>query len=148
MAKNKVPKPRQDALEMGKIPTPLTTSTSTNDEKPSFRFTHVDDNKWCLSVWKATELKDLTAALKKIEKHTWAQIQSQGSKTRGESVGSGYKIITDPPKLPASVSEDVTLTEMRICKEKRIFGFRIDAIYYIVWFDRDHSVCPENKNRR
>jgi len=119
----------------------LSQAVSTDDQNPSFRFTAVDDNRWLLSDWNSAEINDLISALKKFEKYTWAQIKSQGSKTRGESVGCGFKIIQSSPKLPENVSEDVTLSEMRVDLKKRIFGFRVDSTYFIIWFDRKHDVC-------
>lgn len=116
---------------------------TTDHQNPSFRFTHADPSRWRLSRWEADEIDDLIRALKKIEKHTWLQIKSQGAKTKGESVGCGFKVIEQHPDLPSSFSDDVTISEMRVCQKKRIFGFRVDSIYYIVWFDRDHTVCPE-----
>lgn len=116
---------------------------TTDHVNPSFRFKHADPNRWCLSKWEADEIDDLMRALQKIEEHTWHQIKSQGSRTRGESVGCGFKLIKEHPTLPSSVSDDFAISEMRVCQKKRIFGFRVDSIYYIVWFDRDHTVCPE-----
>ncbi len=117
--------------------------TSTDDEHPGFRFTCVDKNRWRLSEWTSSEIDDLLAGLKKIESYTWGQIKSQGTKKRGASVGTGYKLVNNHPKLPENVPEDVKLSEMRIDDKKRIFGFRDRSVYYIIWFDRDHSVCPE-----
>ena len=45
--------------------------------------------------------------------------------------------------LPDNIPEDERLSEMRIDEKKRIFGFRVQSVYYIIWFDRNHSVCPE-----
>ena len=116
---------------------------STDEEHPSFRFTYADKNRWLLSDWTSSEINDLIAGLQKIEKYTWAQIKGHGSKKRGESVGTGYKLISSHPPMPDNIPEDAKLSEMRIDEKKRIFGFRIDSVYYIIWFDRDHSVCPE-----
>ncbi|MBD1804034.1 hypothetical protein H6F98_00910 [Microcoleus sp. FACHB-SPT15] len=147
--KNKIPKPSVPT-NSGRIPDLATTKTtksgSTDSEKPSFSFIHADNNKYQLSEWESREIDDLVKALKKIGSLTWFQIKSQGSRQRGESVGCGFKIVTDGyPKLPESISEDVTMSEMRVCKKKRIFGFRIPSspIYCLVWFDRDHNVCRE-----
>jgi hypothetical protein len=117
--------------------------TSTDEDHPSFRFTCVDKNRWRLSDWTSSEINDLLAGLKKIEAYTWGQIKSHGAKKSGGSVGTGYKLISNHPSLPESVTEDVKLSEMRIDDKKRIFGFRDGSVYYIIWFDRDHSVCPE-----
>ncbi len=116
---------------------------SSDDEHPSFRFTYTDKNSWTLSEWSSSEINVLIEGLKKIEKYGWAQIKTHGAKRRGESVGTGYKLIGTHPSLPEYVPKDVKLSEMRIDREKRIFGFREGAVCYIIWFDRSHSVCPE-----
>ncbi|MBR8834349.1 MAG: hypothetical protein DSM106950_10020 [Stigonema ocellatum SAG 48.90 = DSM 106950] len=146
MGKKHLPKQKKDT-KGSKIPENATANAfqagTTDHLRPSFRFTYADENRWHLSEWNADEIKDLIRDLKKIEKYTWLQIKEQGSKQRGSSVGCGFKIIQNHPNLPNNVSEDVTISEMRIGQKKRIFGFRLESHYYIVWFDRDHSVCPE-----
>ncbi len=141
--KNKIKKPSPPRKEKN-IPDRIISQVAVNadNEKPSFRFTYADKNRWTLSDWTATEIKDLIEGLKKIEKYTWGQIKSHGSKNRGQSVGTGYKLINDPPPLPLEL-QNKDITEMRIDRKKRILGFRVNSVYYIVWFDRDHSVCPE-----
>ena len=144
--KNKINKPQQKQKQKPvaeQISAQLSLLGSTDGERPSFRFTYADQNRWLLSDWTSSEINDLIQGLKRIEKYTWEQIKGQGSKKRGESVGTGYKWITSHPELPALVPDDAKLSEMRIDNTKRIFGFRAGAIYYIIWFDRDHSVCPE-----
>jgi len=123
--------------------TQLNRPSTADDERPSFRFTYADKNRWVLSGWTPSEINDLIEGLKKIERYTWAQIRCHGSKKRGESVGTGYKLIDKHPPLPDNIPEDARLSEMRIDDKKRIFGFRFQSVYYIIWFDRDHSVCPE-----
>jgi hypothetical protein len=143
--KSQIPKPSQKK-QQSRIPeqaTQLNRPSSADDEKPSFKFTYADKNRWVLSGWTPSEIKDLIEGLKKIEKYTWKQIRDHGSKKRGESVGTGYKLIDKHPTLPNNFSEDARLSEMRIDQKKRIFGFRVQSVYYIIWFDRDHSVCPE-----
>lgn len=143
--KNKINKPdrRKRQRRINEDTTDLTADSSNDEERPSFRFTYADPNRWLLSDWTASEVKDLVEGLKKIEKYNWLQIKKHGSKKRGESVGTGYKLIANHPTLPAGVPEPIKLSEMRIDNTKRIFGFRAGTIYYIIWFDRDHSVCPE-----
>lgn len=142
--KKQIPKPTQEnkQIRIPKQATQLTPSASTDDEYPSFRFTYADQNRWRLSDWTSQEIKDVIEGLKKIEKYTWGQIKGHGSKTAGESVGTGHKPIDKHPKLPENVPEDVRLSEMRIDQKKRIFGFRYQSIYYIIWFDRNHEICP------
>ncbi len=143
--KDQIPKPSQKKQQrrISEAATQLTQPSSTDDEHPSFRFTYTDKNRWLLSDWTSSEINDLIEGLKKIEKYTWTQIKSHGSKKRGDSVGTGYKLIDNHPSLPDNIPEDQRLSEMRIDDKKRIFGFRVQSIYYIVWFDRNHSVIPE-----
>jgi len=143
--KDQIPKPSQKKQQRRilQAATQLTQPSSTDDEHPSFRFTYTDKNRWLLSDWTSSEINDLIEGLKKIEKYTWTQIKSHGSKKRGDSVGTGYKLIDNHPSLPDNIPEDQRLSEMRIDDKKRIFGFRVQSIYYIVWFDRNHSVLPE-----
>jgi hypothetical protein len=145
LAKNKIPKPSSasDNRRLNLAKNPVIVSVSTDDEHPSFRFTYADKNRWTLAEWTSSEINDFIEGLKKIEKYTWAQIKGHGSKKRGESVATGYKLITNHPSLPDNIPEDVKLSEMRIDEKKRIFGFRVQGVYYIIWFDRDHSVCPD-----
>ncbi|HBE17363.1 MAG TPA: hypothetical protein DEG17_00745 [Cyanobacteria bacterium UBA11149] len=142
---NKIPKPfpQRKGMRISDKATQIPLQISTDEEHPSFRFTHTDKNRWLLSDWTSSEINDLLAGLKKIELYTWGQIKSHGSKKRGASVGTGYKLISNYPTLPDNIPEDVKLSEMRIDEKKRIFGFRVASVYYIIWFDRDHSVCPE-----
>jgi len=141
--KSKIPKPSHKKQQK-RIPeqaTQLNRPSSPDDERPSFRFTYADKIRWVLSKWSSSEINDLIEGLKKIERYTWAQIQCHGSKKPGESVGTGYKLIDNHPDLPDNIPEDTRLSEMRIDDKKRIFGFRVQSVYYIIWFDRDHSVC-------
>jgi hypothetical protein len=141
--KSQIPKPsqKQQKRRISEAATRLTQASSPDDEHPSFRFTYADKNRWVLSDWSSSEINDLIEGLKKIEKYTWGQIRCHGSKKRGESVGTGYKLIDKHPTLPDDIPEDARLSEMRIDDKKRIFGFRVQSVYYIIWFDRDHSVC-------
>ncbi len=143
--KSKILKPSQKK-QPSRIPeqaTQLNRPSSPDDERPSFRFTYADKNRWVLSDWSPSEINDLIEGLKKIEQYTWAQIRCHGSKKPGESVGTGYKLIDNHPDFPDNIPEDTRLSEMRIDQKKRIFGFRVQSVYYIIWFDRNHSVCPE-----
>ena len=86
MAKNsQIRKPSQKK-QPSRIPeqaTQLNRPSSADDERPSFRFTYADKNRWVLSKWSSSEINDLIEGLKKIERYTWVQIQCHGSKKPG-----------------------------------------------------------------
>lgn len=106
---------------------------------PVFKFSSVDPNKWTLNEWKSNELKDLIKTFKQMEQISWDEIFTHH--------GLRPKKITNI-RYPHYISPDETIYEIRVCKVKRLFGFINKNIFNILWFDRDHSVCPEGKNKK
>ncbi|CBN57523.1 MULTISPECIES: hypothetical protein [Kamptonema] len=47
-----------------------TGSQNADEQHPSFRFEHTDENRWLLSDWQSSEIDDLIHGLKKIERYT------------------------------------------------------------------------------
>lgn len=114
---------------------------STDNEKLVFSFKYVDPNKWLLSDWQGKELIELIECFKKMENMTWKEIK--------DHKGLKYSAIHNPPKINHfEISEDITICEVRVCQVKRIHGFRLGKVFHVVWFDKDHSVCVEGKNRK
>ncbi|NES73230.1 MAG: hypothetical protein F6K24_52600 [Okeania sp. SIO2D1] len=112
--KKRVPKPPQTKKRLTQQTNQHPVVKNSDEEHPSFRFTYIDKNRWLLSDWQPSEITDLLQGLKKIEQYTWRQIKTHGSKKRGQSIGTGYKLIPDHPSLPTNVPEDAKLSEMRI----------------------------------
>lgn len=46
------------------------------------------------------------------------------------------------PKLPDSFPSDADLYEFRCSQVCRIFGYKVNSVFYIVWFDPRHQVFP------
>lgn len=139
MGKNKsVKKPK---ISVSRVPSTALESNDNidyNEMAPVFRFGSSDDNKWLLHDWQKNELKALLKCFKKMEKLTWCSIR------RDTGLRMTKLKNVDPP---LHVSPEVDLYEIRVTQEQRIHGYLIENIFYLVWFDRDHSVCPEGKNR-
>lgn len=106
---------------------------------PVFKFYNADSNNWTLNEWSSTEIKDLVKTFKLMEQISWYDIQKHG--------GLRLKSIKNI-EYPDYISPDETIYEIRVCDEKRLFGFINKNIFNLIWFDRDHSVCPEGKNRK
>lgn len=49
--------------------------------------------------------------------------------------------------LPASLPKDCSIDSFRVSDKARVWGYRAENVFYIVWFDNDHGVCPEGKQR-
>jgi len=106
---------------------------------PVFKFSSVDSKNWTLDKWKSKELKHLIRTFKQMEQISWNKIHQH----------SGFRLKkVKNINYPNHISPDETIYEIRVCKVKRLFGFIDKNIFNIIWFDREHSVCPEGKNRK
>lgn len=110
---------------------------------PVFSFAHVCDKHFLISSWQKDELIELINTFKIMEELPWSRIHNH-SGLRFKKIDK--KSLTKP--LPDKVSPEVTVFEVRVCKVKRVFGYRMDDVFRILWFDRGHQVLPENKVRR
>ncbi|WP_160045677.1 MAG6450 family protein [Paenibacillus sp. USDA918EY] len=128
----------------GLIPSAVTElKRSTEDQTPLFSFEHLCENNFYLHNLGKQELKELHNFLKKSSKMTWKQIRM--------SDGIKYKTIPRSSltaRVPSSVPDDASIDEMRVTQEHRIFGFKVNGIFNVIWFDPTHDVCPEGKKRR
>jgi len=114
---------------------------STDHENPSFRFGHADENRYRLRDWSGPEIDQLLQTLRRMERLTWREIKTTGGQGRS-SGGLGYKPIErrSLPSLPDGMPPDVQIHEVRVSERMRLFGYRVDAIFHLVWFDREHAV--------
>lgn len=105
-------------------------------------FESVFHHKKCsIESWTGKEMKLLVDKFKMIESLTWLEIQRHsGLDFKEES----YTAIAKPETVP----QDTTLSSIRIDKKMRIFGYRVNDFFYIVFFDKNHIVCPMNKSKR
>jgi len=112
---------------------------SSEDKHPVFVFRDVDHGRWPIHEWQGRELTDLVDCFIKVERMTWSQVKT--------SDGLGYKIVENPPRC-AKLPPDNTLHEMKVDQRKRIMGYRAEEEFCLIWFDREHDVCPQGKVRR
>lgn len=80
--KDRIPKPSQ-TKQLRRIPeaaTQLTQPRSTDNERPSFRFTYIDKNRWLLSDWTSSEINDLIEGLKKLKNTLGFKLKVTGQK--------------------------------------------------------------------
>lgn len=111
---------------------------STDHLAPAFSFMHFDDRVECASTWASDEIRSLFNTLRLASSRTWRDVHA--------SSGLNFKLI--PPgqckrTLPSTISPDADLAEMRVTKKARIFGARVESVFYVIWLDRNHAVVPE-----
>ncbi len=114
---------------------------STDHEHPSFRLGQADPNKYRLRDWTGPEVDQLLETLGRMERLTWREIKTTGGQGKS-SGGLGYKPIERRSLLALSdgVPPDAQIHEVRVGERMRLFGYRVDAVFYLVWFDREHAV--------
>jgi len=110
-----------------------------NNDVPVFSFLHCDPLKYTVREWNLSELRELFRFFGKVENQTWTQIMLSG-----RSGGLGYTPVSRKslPALPNKIPEDATIFELRVCEKKRVFAHRFGDICHLIWFDREHRVCP------
>lgn len=104
-------------------------------------FENVSHSNCCISDWFGNELKQLVDCFKKIESLEWKDILGD----EGLNFERNANIAI---QLPKSLPKDVKLCSMRVNKKMRIYGYRAQEYFYIVWFDKGHEVCPMNKPKK
>jgi hypothetical protein len=106
-----------------------------------FAFLNVCNRHCLLSEWRGGELDDLISCFKKVESSLWKNIL----KDDGLNYEKHHHIAFP---LPSNFPPDAALDSIRVTQKMRLYGYRVDNVFYIIWFDREHSVCPAGKQKR
>lgn len=108
----------------------------------SLRF--IQEEFECLSEWNRQEMRSFYDFNRQIHQYTWQQILTQGGK-QGNKVGFAYTTLPRKnypgDKFKAQISPDVDFFELRVNQRIRVHGFRDDAVFYLCWLDRNHSIA-------
>lgn len=108
-----------------------------NDSNIVISFKYTCDNHCLLENWKKEDLKKLSSGLKRLSQLTWNELPSYA--------GFHYKHIPQTSlnkPLPTNISKDENIFEIRIDNNspRRIFAFRSQQAFNIIWFDLNHSI--------
>jgi hypothetical protein len=115
---------------------------------PAFSFEHADieyNDAW--SWWTDDEAPAILRFLCEISTRTWSEIMAK----RRASGGMEHHLqeIADVcPAAQARITERGLdqLAEMLfrfgVGDRGRLWGFATDGVFYVLWWDRDHQVCP------
>jgi hypothetical protein len=87
------------------------------------------------------KLGELREKLSNFETMAWNEVFRSGSKNKRIPV---EHLCPDAQRrLEKRRLDDVEeLYELRIAGKPRIWGIRQDAVYYLLWWDPEHTVCP------
>ena len=113
-----------------------------DDLKLIISFLHLQNDFQCFSDWEKHEMSDFWAFYKKVHEYTWSNVYSTARKS--QKSGIAYTIIPikkyPNPDFKKSLSEDITLFELRVSDKIRVHGFRNKSVFYICWLDRNHTI--------
>ncbi len=54
-------------------------------------------------------------------------------------------VCPDAQRRIAQLGHDEQFEELwrfRIDQKKRLWGYEVDGVFYLLWWDKDHKVCP------
>lgn len=76
---------------------------------------------------------------------TWLEVIRSGGKLPNK-VGLGYTRYKDSDlkhvTRPQKIDRETPICAIRVSKKFRVFGCRIDEVFYPLWFDKDHKIVP------
>ncbi|MEV1331507.1 hypothetical protein AB0J20_18240 [Micromonospora costi] len=128
-----------------------------NDGRLVVSFQHVDrafDGAW---GWPAAGTHDAWEVLDflcEISRLTWGEILSQetGQMNKRHKKHHAYSTETVGSAARARLA-DLRINELtdelfrfRISGPKRLWGWRAEDVFHVLWWDPDHKVCPSDKN--
>lgn len=133
---------RRPALDAG-IP------NADDHHPPVFSFLHADrDYIGTWSWFRDDEAPEVLRFLYDISKYTWTEIM--GMRNNGGPIHHLQPIASVCPEAQARITElehDQRVEELfrfGIGHRKRLWGFAIGGVFYVLWWDRDHKVYPVN----
>ncbi|WP_437187858.1 hypothetical protein SH668x_001269 [Planctomicrobium sp. SH668] len=130
---------------------PKTSKSPANHEKPE---SHTKDapvwslcrfdreSRWGESAFEGVDAwKHLFEKLKSYERMTWGQINS--NQRRDHSVPTGNLIKEARERLQQLKLDDVDeLFRFRFEGKHRLWGIVIGNVFQILWWDKNHEICP------
>jgi hypothetical protein len=156
-------KPKSRALtfaEMTGSRTAKTLPVEMGDERRpifSFRYADSDAGEFAFSpfTFEAGDPRELLDFMCSITGSTWTQVQAQMYSPRNKPArqkhhyqGVDTLAAQAQARIVAAGLEEVVneVFRFRLGSTKRLWGFVADAVFYVLWWDRDHKVYPVDRN--
>jgi len=121
-----------------------------DSEHPLWRLSLLDldhHDGWSWGIQEAP-LRKIVAFLTEMERLTWAQVRAQ--LTGGSRRGPKHKAIPVDHLCPVAqrrlrelqLDDFEEMFRFRLGNMERLWGMILDGVFYPVWWDQDHKVCP------
>lgn len=128
-------------------PAAVLPEADSSNERLCWRFTHVDhDGRWGFSSVDGTTLCWLLARLAQLETMTVSEAFH-----RGDYPGKDYNVEEIPTRAALDRLESMGLGDMtkiwalRLQGQPRLYGFLVENVFHVVWWDPKHEIWPSHK---
>lgn len=134
----------------GKLPPPNPSKPTSRLHTPvGLSFRYAEKGNTCLSVCAKDDVREVVDCLRQLTTMDWQQVLQTGGKGPNKA-GLAYTPYPDEAltkSRPIWLAQDVKIASIRGSSSVRVFGAYIDHIFYVIWFDPEHDIVPQNKNR-
>ncbi|MBW5843042.1 hypothetical protein H0I54_14625 [Yersinia kristensenii] len=132
--KGRIKPPKQDESNSLKVHPEF--RDSPEQRPPEFSLRYVQ-NAYCITNCQANEKVAFVDKLFRLSKLSWAQIKQVDRHSLGFEKLPRHSIKAGIPK---HITDDVDLIAFRFCNKAPMVGYRREATFFILWFDRDFSL--------
>lgn len=120
---------------------------SNTQAKASISFEYYETGgAYCLSQYNSDQVRSFLDGLRKISERTWQQLIEGASRNPAMKTGLNptryaRSDLRNPDMWPTRLSQELThVIGMRATDRRRVFGVRVDQVFYVLWFDEDHGI--------
>ena len=96
---------------------------------------------WHDGAYVATPFNDIAGHLKSFEQRTWGQVEA--NRRRDHAVPLEDLVPRALSRLRAlNLDDRDCLLRLRFTGTQRVWGFRRNALFMVLWWDPQHKICP------
>jgi hypothetical protein len=144
--------PKRPKVARTLVPTPgekrprRTLAVGHGADQVAWRFGFIDHGgRWDWTSMDTAKSKEIMGKMGEWEKKTWNEIFS-ADRANQHDVEVGDLIKDAQDRLTDLKLDDFdSLFRFRFSGKERLWGVKLENIFYIVWWDPNHEICPSAK---
>ncbi len=114
---------------------------SSEDQRIKWSFSRFDQYNWFDNQYKLIPFTKIAAHLQSYESMTWRQIRANSD--RDHPIEPDAIILKAQKKLRTQTSYDFDeLWRFRFTGAQRLWGMKVGAMFYVLWWDPQHKIYP------
>lgn len=115
------------------------------NKNPSWRFSKCDEwhEKWSPYLIIRSDSEGFISKLKNFEDRLWSDIINDRERNHFIEIHKLAKCAQQRSNEIHLFCDE--LFSLRLSGKERLFGMVDDGVFYIVWYDKDHEICPAPK---